>query len=85
MEAKIILTYENAEEAKTVSQAVSPDNEKTPENLSVDTFYAENQVVASIHYKGDNVMTFASTIDDLLSCVTIAEKTFSVVKKRASS
>ncbi len=82
MEAKIILTYENEREAKTVSQAVSPDNLKTPKNLHVKTADTENQVVTTIYYEEDNLMTFASTIDDLLSCVTTAEKIFSTVKKK---
>jgi len=82
MEAKMVLTYENAKEAKAVSQAVSPDNMKTPRNLSVSTFDAENQVVASICYEGENIMAFSSTIDDLLKCILIAEKAFSAIKKQ---
>ena len=85
MKTKIVLKYENEREAKTVSQAVSPDNMKTPMHLGVDTFDVGNQVVASVNYEGDNIMTLASTIDDLLRCATIAEKTFLAIRKRTES
>lgn len=74
MEARISLFYRDQREAKAVSEAVSPDNTKTPENLSVHTSAIDNSVVTSIEYEGDNLMTFLSTIDDLLSCVSVAEK-----------
>ena len=80
MEARITLVYRDEKEAKTVSEAVSPDNIKPPKGLSVETFNVENRVVASIKYDGNNLMTFLSTIDDLLSCVSIAEKAFLAVK-----
>ncbi|MCW4019613.1 MAG: KEOPS complex subunit Pcc1 [Candidatus Bathyarchaeota archaeon] len=81
MEARITLVYEDRKEAKAVSEAVSPDNIKTPENLSVETLSTDNSVVTSIEYEGDNLMTFLATIDDLLSCASVAEKTFSAIKK----
>ena len=81
MESKIILVYGDSNEARAVSEAVSPDNVRTPENLSVKTFSMENRVVTLVKYDGKNLMTFTSTIDDLLSCVSVAEKTFSTVKK----
>lgn len=80
MEARITLVYRDEKEAKTVSVAVSPDNIKPPKGLSVETFNVENRVVASIKYDGNSLMTFLSTIDDLLSCVSIAEKAFLAVK-----
>ena len=81
MEARIRLVYKDRGEAKAVSEAVSPDNTRTPENLSVETFADDNRVSTSIEYRGDNLMTFLSTIDDLLSCVSVAEKTFLAVEK----
>jgi len=81
VEARITLLYRNQREAKAVSEAVSPDNAKTPENLSVETSAVANSVVTSIEYGGSNLMTFLSTIDDLLSCVSVAEKTFAAVDK----
>jgi len=81
VEARIILIYEDQKEAKAVSEAISPDNIKTPKRLFVETTRTNNRVETSIRYDGDNMMTFLSTIDDLLSCVSVAEKTFSTIKK----
>ncbi len=85
MKTKVILKYESEREAKTVSQAVSPDNMKTPLNLRVETINVGNQVVASVNYEGDNIMILASTVDDLLRCATVAEKAFLAIKKRTES
>ena len=80
MEARISLVYEDQREAKAVSEAVSPDNIKTPKNLLVETSRIDNLVVTSIRYDGDNLMTFSSTIEDFLRCVSVAEKTFLTLK-----
>ncbi len=81
-EAKIILTYDDTKEAKAVSQAVSPDNVGAPKELFIKTEVAENRVVTTIRYEGERVETFLSTIDDLLSCASTAEKTILVLKKK---
>ncbi len=75
------MAYESAREAKAVSEAVAPDNVKAPKSLYVKTDKVDSSVVTSIEYEGDNLMTFLSTIDDLLSCVSVAEKAFSATKK----
>jgi hypothetical protein len=81
MEASITLVYKEAREAKAVSEAISPDNLKTPRNLSVETHAENKTVVTLIKYDGDNMGTFSSTIDDVLSCVTVAEKAFSAISQ----
>ena len=81
MEAKITLVYKEAREAKAVSEAISPDNLETPSNLLVETYATEKTVATSIKYDGDNMGTFTSTIDDVLSCVTVAEKAFSAIRQ----
>jgi len=35
-----------------------------------------------IMYNGENLLTLQSTIDDLLSCISIAEKTISALKTK---
>jgi hypothetical protein len=80
VEARITLVYEDEREARAVSEAVSPDNAETPEGLYVETVGTDNRVVTWVKYNGENLMTFLSTIDDLLSCVSVAEKTFLTVK-----
>jgi len=73
--------YKDREEAKAVSQAVSPDNVKTPKNLLVGTFSKGNCLVAQVEYEGSNLMTFLSTIDDLLSSISVAEKTLIAARR----
>lgn len=85
MEAEIILTYKSQREAEAVTRAVSPDNIKTPRNLHIKTHRTEKKVITWIAYKGKKLRTFASTIDDLLSCISVAEKAFIAVEKTKSS
>ena len=79
IEAEIVLKYENEEKAKAVASAVSPDNVKYPE-LSIRTFNDGCQVVTLIGCKG-KIGTFITTIDDLLRCLIVAEKTINSVKE----
>lgn len=79
IEAKIVLKYENEEKAKAVASAVSPDNIKYPE-LTIRTFNNGCQVVTLIGCKG-KIGTFITTVDDLLRCLTVAEKTINSVKE----
>jgi len=79
IEAEIVLKYENEEKAKAVASAVSPDNVKYPE-LSIRTFNDGCQVVTLIGCKG-KIGTFITTVDDLLRCLIVAEKTISLVKE----
>lgn len=71
--------YENEREAEAVAQAVSPDNVKVPSGLFIKTTHRGAKVLATV--KCDlSLRTFIATIDDLLSCVSVAEKTFSAIK-----
>lgn len=81
METEIKLVYKDPKKAKAVSKAISPDNVGTPTGLSIQTSWTESTVTTTVKYDGDNVMTFLSTIDDILSCVSVAEKAFIVAKK----
>lgn len=80
MDAKIILTYDNEMEAGSISKAVSPDNVKSPAGLSIRTQRKGASVVTVIRYDGDRIETFLSTIDDLLECIQVAEKTILTTK-----
>ncbi len=80
MEAEIHLVYDDWREAKAISEAISPDNVKTPKDISIETTREKNRITTAIRYEGKNLRTLMSTIDDLLSCVSVAEKTFSAVK-----
>ncbi|HVO37131.1 MAG TPA: KEOPS complex subunit Pcc1 [Candidatus Acidoferrum sp.] len=80
MEAEIVLEYDEARMAEAVANAVSPDNFKTPVDLTVKTMLKEKKVLTRIVCK-EKLPTFIATIDDLLSCVSTAEKALLVALK----
>jgi hypothetical protein len=80
MEAEITLEYNDAKDANAVAKAVSPDNFKVPPSLSIETTSKGNKVVTYIRCKR-KMPTFIATIDDLLFCVSTAEKTLQTAKK----
>jgi tRNA threonylcarbamoyladenosine modification (KEOPS) complex Pcc1 subunit len=80
LEAEIILDYEEAEIAEAVAKAVSPDNFKTPRGLSIKTTWKKEKVLTKIKCKR-KLSTFIATIDDLLFCISTAEKTLRIAKK----
>jgi len=78
MEAEIVLSYKNEREAETVANAVSPDNFEVPRGLFIKTTQEGTKVLTTV--KCDlSLQTFMATIDDLLRCVSVAEKTFTTV------
>ena len=80
MEAEITLEYSDTKDAEAVAKAVSPDNFKAPPNLSIETTSKGNNVVTYIKCTR-KIPTFTATIDDLLFCVSTAEKTLQTAKK----
>lgn len=81
MEAEITLSYANEKEAEAVAKAVSPDNVQTPKGLTVQTFRKGCKVVTHVRCEM-RLQTFLATLDDLLRCVSVAEKTLSVAKEK---
>jgi hypothetical protein len=73
-EAEIVLCYEESATAKAVAKAVSPDNSKTPSGLKVETVHEQRKVITRIECE-KKLSTFIATIDDLLFCASIAERT----------
>lgn len=80
MEARITLSYEDEREAEAVAKAVSPDNVRVPSGLFIKTIRKEEKVLTLVRCEM-RLQTFIATIDDLLCCVSVAEKAFSAVKK----
>jgi len=80
LEAEISLSYKTAKEAEAVARAVSPDNVRVPPGLFIKTTRRGVKVLTKIECK-TRLETFIATIDDLLSAVSVAEKTLSVIKK----
>jgi len=80
LEAEITLKYDNAKDAEAIAKAVSPGNFKAPPSLSIETKSKGNKVVTYIKCKR-KIPTLIATIDDLLFCISTAEKTLLTAKK----
>lgn len=80
MEATITLEYTDAKTADAIANAVSPDNFKTPTGLTIKTERKNNHVLTEVKNEG-KLTTFIATIDDLLFCVSTAEKTLRTLTK----
>ena len=80
MQATITLEYKDEKTAQAVSEAVSPDNFKTPVGLQVKTMRENNKVITEIDCEG-KLATFTATIDDLLFSASTAEKTLHTINK----
>jgi hypothetical protein len=79
LEAKVTLEYDDVQVAEAVAAAVSPDNYKTPADMTVTTTRKMNAVTTEIRTEG-KIATFIATIDDLLFSVSTAEKTLRAVQ-----
>jgi len=80
LEAEIRLSYRNEREAETVTKAISPDNMEVPKGLQIDTLQHDSKVNTKIKCQ-TRLATLIATIDDLLACVSVAEKTFKIAKQ----
>ena len=83
MEATIILEYENERTAQAIASAVSPDNFKTPQGLTIKTLRKASRVLTEIHAQ-TKMTTFIATIDDLLSSASTAERALQVLEKNTN-
>jgi hypothetical protein len=80
LEATITLEYGDTQTATAIANAVSPDNFKTPVGLTIKTARKGSCVLTEVKAEG-NLATFIATIDDLLFCVSTAEKTLWILTK----
>ena len=80
MRAEVTLSYRNEREAEAVAKAVSPDNVEVPFGLSVKTVRRRSKVFTTVECQ-TRLQTFIATLDDLLSCVSVAEKAYSVARE----
>jgi hypothetical protein len=79
LEASITLKYNDEKTAAAIANAVSPDNFKTPTELLIKTTSEDSHVLTEIKTTG-KLTTFIATIDDLLFCVSTAEKTLRAIQ-----
>jgi hypothetical protein len=80
LEAEIRLSYGNEREAEAVAKAISPDNVEVPSGLYIETVRNGSEVLTKVECQ-KRLQTLIATLDDLLACVSVAEKTFEVAKK----
>jgi hypothetical protein len=81
LEAKIILEYKTSKIALAIAHAISPDNFSAPSNLFIKTIRKNTQVLTEMKTK-EKLSTLIATIDDLLFCVSTAERTLQVIKEK---
>jgi hypothetical protein len=81
LEAEVRLFYGSEREADAVARAVSPDNLDAPSGLAVETVRNGSEVHTTIECTM-GLPTLIATVDDLLACVSVAEKSFNVAKKK---
>jgi hypothetical protein len=79
VKAEITLHYESEREAEAVVKAVSPDNVRVPSGLFIRTVRRGTAVVTWVSCE-TKLQTFIATLDDFLSCVAVAERTFAAAK-----
>jgi len=80
LEAEIRLRYKNDREADSVVKAISPDNVEVPSGLYIRTLRKGSVVQTNIDCQ-TRLQTLIATIDDLLACVSVAEKSFKIANK----
>ncbi|MCJ7720859.1 hypothetical protein MUO98_00415 [Candidatus Bathyarchaeota archaeon] len=80
MEAEIRLSYRNEREAEAVARAVSPDNVEVPQGLFIKTVRNGSEVYTKVECQ-TRLQTLIATLDDLLACVSVAERASNVAKK----
>ena len=79
--AKLSFPYETLRDAQAVVEAVSPDNSETPPGLIVETVQDDFQLLALVQCDR-GLGTFLATLDDLLACVSVAERSLQAVQDR---
>lgn len=72
-EARLALRYGDVETAEAVLRATAPDNFGPPEGLEIDARREETELRITIR-SAKGVGSLNSTIDDLLACISAAEK-----------
>ncbi|MCD6530336.1 hypothetical protein J7L06_08665 [Candidatus Bathyarchaeota archaeon] len=77
IEAKVVLKCAGEDEAESVFEAVSPDDFEAP-RFTVKTSRSRREVIVEVRCR--KLGSLIETLDDLLSCVQIAERTIKILK-----
>ncbi|UCD96312.1 MAG: hypothetical protein JSV35_07425 [Candidatus Bathyarchaeota archaeon] len=79
LKVKFRFLYTTPKEAKSVAQAIEPDNRQSIQGLTITTATNDSILFGAISCEM-SVATLASTLDDLLACVSTAESTFEAIR-----
>ena len=79
LEAELFLVYDSEQGAEAVVQAVAPDNLKVPIGLKVKTDRNDSSLSAVVCCE-KSLETFIATLDDLVACISVAERALGSVK-----
>lgn len=71
--ATISILYEDADAARSIMEAISPDNLRAPPGVTVEARTADSRLQISVFCAG-GVRSLIATVDDLLSCIQAAER-----------
>ena len=71
--AEISCKYEDESVSEAISASIQPDNLDSPDGVEADTRREGKWVKSEIEVEGD-LKTLLATMDDLLACVSTAEK-----------
>ena len=76
----IDIHYEDSKTARSIMEAISPDNLDAPEGIDVATKVDGDILKISISCSRD-IGSLLSTVDDLLSCIQAAERAIDKIEK----
>jgi hypothetical protein len=82
LRAELSFIYGSSKDVEAVAEAVSPDNFTVPEGLEVKSTARNNELFSTVHCD-KSLMTFLATLDDLLACISVAEKVVKLLESPA--
>lgn len=71
--AEVTCKYGDESITEAIASSIQPDNIAAPKKIKIHTVKNENRVETRIEVEGE-IETLISTLDDLLSCTSTAEK-----------
>ena len=74
VEANLELKFKDTDTARSIMDAVSPDNVQIPEGIDINMDLNENVLSIKVSCS-KGVGSMIATLEDLLSCIQAAEKT----------
>lgn len=77
--ATLKLKYPSGRIAEAIALAITPDNEKAPPGLRIETQIENSSLIASV-YCERGLDSLTATLDDLLACIQAAERALSATQ-----